>query len=585
MATYSWHVTTVGADWNTAGSWSPSGPPGSTDTAVFSNLGTSTYTATVGASDTVTVGAISIGSISTTVGPNIVIDGSLTTGKLTYTTATGKDASSITINAGGFFEVSTSLTTGTRAETITIQALTSTSATLELGSLTVGNASTMSYSFSNAGLGDANKGILEYASGFTSGATTTQTVKNVAKGDEFVINGANFTGDTVTYSGTTVQVKSGATVVFTMDNVSFQSGASNQGFIASGDVIQAICYARGTNIQTPSGEMPVERLRPGKQVTTLVDGDATPRVVKWLGHRRIDLTTHPRPETVAPIRILQGAFADGTPHRDLLLSPDHAIFVDGVLVCARQLINGSTIRQEAGWTAVDYYHVELESHAILLAEGLPAESYLDTGNRNFFGNSGLPLMLHPDLTDEAGDAARAGGSCAPFAMDAASVQPIWQRLAERAAAIGKPVPQRAVTEAADLHLVAKGRVVKPIYHDAELAIFVLPRGASEVRLASRAQSPAEARPWLDDRRKLGVQISRIVLRGADLARDVPIDHPDLQKGWWAVEQDGLVLRRWTDGDAVLPLPETHGGVMLEIYLAGKMTYLADTAPVAERRAA
>jgi hypothetical protein len=137
------------------------------------------------------------------------------------------------------------------------------------------------------------------------------------------------------------------------------------------------CFARGTLIATPEGEKPVEKLRPGKQVITLVDGqEMIPRTVKWLGHRRIDLTRHPRPETAAPVRIQRGAFADGMPHRDLMVSPDHAVFVDGVLICARQLVNGTTICQELYWTALDYYHVELDEHAILVAEGLPAESYL-----------------------------------------------------------------------------------------------------------------------------------------------------------------------------------------------------------------
>ncbi len=140
---------------------------------------------------------------------------------------------------------------------------------------------------------------------------------------------------------------------------------------------------------------------------------------------------------MAPIRIERNAFADNTPHHDLLLSPDHAVFVDDKLICARQLVNGTTIRQERDWTAVDYYHVELDQHAILLAEGLPAESYLDTGNRGFFANSGAPLTLHPDLTDEPAHPTRETNSCAPFVWDEASVQPIWQRLAERAAAIGR----------------------------------------------------------------------------------------------------------------------------------------------------
>ena len=189
---------------------------------------------------------------------------------------------------------------------------------------------------------------------------------------------------------------------------------------------------------------------------------------------------------MAPIRIQRDAFADGLPHRDLLVSPDHAIFVDGKLICARQLVNGSTIRQERDWTAVDYYHVELDRHAILLAEGLPAESYIDTGNSGFFANSGAPLVLHPDLTEQSSYPTREAGSCAPFVWDEASVRPVWQRLADRAAAIGRPVPQHATTTDAGLRLLAKGRTVKPIYGDSDLVIFILPRGAREVRLVSRA---------------------------------------------------------------------------------------------------
>jgi hypothetical protein len=358
-------------------------------------------------------------------------------------------------------------------------------------------------------------------------------------------------------------------------------------FVVNGDVIAAVCYARGTMIRTPDGEAAVEKLRAGKQVTILQDGEQVARQVKWLGHRRIDLTKHPRPETVAPIRIQAGAFADNMPYRDLVVSPDHAIFVDGKLICARQLVNGSTIRQETGWTAVDYYHVELDRHAILLAEGLPAESYIDTGNSGFFANSEAPLVLHPDLTDESGYPTREAGSCEPFVWDEASVQPVWQRLADRAAAIGRPVPERTLTPDAGLRLLAKGRTVKPIYSDSDLVIFTLPRGAREVRLVSRAGSPTEARPWLEDRRRLGVRVARLVLRGADDLREIPVDHPDLTIGWWAVERDGQIISRWTNGEAVLPLPAMRGDAMLEIHLAGTMTYVVDASLEGgtERRAA
>ena len=76
---------------------------------------------------------------------------------------------------------------------------------------------------------------------------------------------------------------------------------------------------------------------------------------------------------------------------------------------------------------VTYYHHELARHGVVLAEGLPCESYLDTGNRGFFANSDQPGCLYPDLTDDADNATREANSCEPFATDESSIQPVWQR--------------------------------------------------------------------------------------------------------------------------------------------------------------
>jgi hypothetical protein len=183
-------------------------------------------------------------------------------------------------------------------------------------------------------------------------------------------------------------------------------------------------------------------------------------------------------------------------------------------------------------------------------------------------------VLHPNLTDETDYPTREAGSCAPFVC----VRPIWQRLADRAATIGQPVPQRAVTMETNLRLRGKmrERQSKPIFADSKLAIFVLPRGVAQVHLLSRAQSPTEARPWLDDRRRLGIRVNRIVLRGANELREIPMDHPDLTKGWWDIERDGQMMSRWTDGDAVVPVPKMDGHVMLEVHLAGEMVYAVET---------
>ena len=135
----------------------------------------------------------------------------------------------------------------------------------------------------------------------------------------------------------------------------------------------AVCFAAGTGILTRSGYIAVENLRVGDMVVTLADGAREAKPVKWIGHRDIDLTLHPRAGLVSPIRFVRGAIAENVPRRDVARIPDHALYLDDGLIVARQLINGTTIRRE-NLKSVRYFHVELDSHAILLAEGMPAES-------------------------------------------------------------------------------------------------------------------------------------------------------------------------------------------------------------------
>ena len=361
-------------------------------------------------------------------------------------------------------------------------------------------------------------------------------------------------------------------MVFTIAHIN-NPGAFALADDGSGGTELLVCYTQGTMVETVGGEVAIETLRPGDQVMTLCGGELVPVPVIWVGHRRVSLSAHPEPRMVAPIRIERSAFADDVPRRDLLVSPDHAILTEGKLICARQLINGATIRQDTDRNSIVYYHVELEKHAIMLAEGLPAESYLDTGNRGFFANSDQPGALYPDLTDDADNATREANSCEPFATDERSIRPVWQRLAERAAALGRRPASPQIADDPDLRLLSGGRLIKPVTTDARRYVFMLPRGVSEVRLVSRAAAPCDARPWLEDRRRLGVQVARLVVRGGDELCDIPLDHPSLVSGWWAAERDGIALRRWTDGNAVLPLPAVGGVPMLEIAVSGTVPYI------------
>ena len=157
--------------------------------------------------------------------------------------------------------------------------------------------------------------------------------------------------------------------------------------------LAAACYVAGTRILTDRGERPVEALRPGDYVVA----STALRRVRWVGRTRFTLSGHTDADAVLPIRIAAGALGSGQPHRDLVVSPDHAVLVDAVLIPAHRLLNGATIRRDCDRAAVDYHHIELDTHDLLLAEGVRAESYLDTGNRARFDHavSGQAFSLFP----------------------------------------------------------------------------------------------------------------------------------------------------------------------------------------------
>jgi hypothetical protein len=196
------------------------------------------------------------------------------------------------------------------------------------------------------------------------------------------------------------------------------------------------CFAAGTRIATEDGDMPVERLQVGQRVRSMLRGGSAP--VVWIGYRQVACDRHPRPDKVWPVCVRAWAFGPHMPARDLFLSPDHAVFVEGVLIPVRHLVNGSTVRQ-VPVESITYYHVELDTHDVLLAERLPAESFLNGGDRSAFSNGGRVVQVHPEfnvLTWEA-------EGCAPLVVTGPALDAVKSDLAERARRLGRLGPATA----------------------------------------------------------------------------------------------------------------------------------------------
>lgn len=347
----------------------------------------------------------------------------------------GSGSQSVTVAAGGMLaKTAGSSTAGIGVAVTNNGTITASSGTLSLngsitgsGTLLVGSSSGLQF---NAGVGsgqtvgfaDGNSGelVLNETSGQLKNFQATIGGLSVGSSTTVPTNGLDLThispgqvvsatlntlSDVLTIAVTffggpfTFQLAGGYTAGTQVDWIGDGNGGSE--FFLSQPVA---CFRRGTHILTAAGEIAVEELAIGDAVATL-SGELRP--IKWIGRRAYDPCFIAGNRAVLPIRIAAGTFGQGVPARDLWLSPEHALYLDGNLIPARLLVDGCTITQVERIEALEYFHIELESHDILLVEGVPAESYVDCDNREMFHNVAEFATLYP------GDRSASPQFCAP----------------------------------------------------------------------------------------------------------------------------------------------------------------------------
>ena len=228
-----------------------------------------------------------------------------------------------------------------------------------------------------------------------------------------------------------------------------------------------------------------------------------------------------------------GALADGVPARDLYPTRGHSLLLDGVLIPAEYLINDCSVLWDETARMVEFFHLELEHHDVLLAEGAEAESYREDGNRHLFHNTDAPVHAQLSMVPYA-----------PVLTGDPEVDRVWARLLARA------VPAKvALTEDADLHLLADGVRVAGVAEDPMRHRVRLDRVPVELGIASRMCNPVRL-DTARDPRNLGVALRRLALRseGAELVLGWASSW--LQEGFNGPEPEAQ--SRWTTGDALVP---------------------------------
>ena len=169
-----------------------------------------------------------------------------------------------------------------------------------------------------------------------------------------------------------------------VDLAPLANGGSSTGYTPTGAQVFN-CFATGTRIATPDGDKPIEMLRAGDLVLTH-DGRSAPAI--WRARQSI---VNPRNLSVgrSPVRIDAGALGPNLPDAPLTVTADHALLFGDMLINAGTLVNGTTIRLlplEEMPARFNYWHVELEEHQCVVANGVPAESFIDYVGRSGFDN-------------------------------------------------------------------------------------------------------------------------------------------------------------------------------------------------------
>ncbi len=237
-------------------------------------------------------------------------------------------------------------------------------------------------------------GILSLGTGGFSG-----TLSRFLQGDSIVLpSGTAASSATISPPGTLdIKLAGGGDIFIPLDNTFDYAGGTFNVFTSNGtttitDTVTP-CYLAGTMIRTDRGEIRVEDLAIGDSVVTL-DGSAKP--IRWIGKRAYAAAFAAGNRDIIPILIKQGALGDNVPVRDLYVSPLHAMYFDGVLVQAEHLVNGSSIVRCSEIDPIRYFHIELDAHDIVFAEGAPAETFVDCDSRGMFHNATEFAALYPN---------------------------------------------------------------------------------------------------------------------------------------------------------------------------------------------
>jgi hypothetical protein len=233
------------------------------------------------------------------------------------------------------------------------------------------------------------------ATGVVFTAGTVSLVNGAQAGNIFIVSGALISNALAGMSLFGVLIAQSGITLNTGSSVLGRMFAQTAAITLLGNSItlastSVVCFLEGTQILTKSGYKSIQNIKAGESIAVKgkingnqrydVNAPLSLEEVKWIGRFKVYETNS---ETL-PICFKKDSLCRNVPNRDLFVSPNHGILVDGHIHLAKSFVNDSTITQSSDMDTIYYYHIEMAHHSAIIANGVMTESYLDCKNRNEF---------------------------------------------------------------------------------------------------------------------------------------------------------------------------------------------------------
>lgn len=331
------------------------------------------------------------------------------------------------------------------------------------------------------------------------------------------------------------------------------------------------CFLAGTLIETSKGRIAVEALQIGDELVIYSKKSKIYKPIIWTGYKQITVNPRLADDLAAyPVRIVKGALGNNKPYKDMLITAEHCLCFNDQFIPVRMLVNGRSIYYDYSMTSYTYYHIECEEHAVICADGILTETYLNTGHRQAFSINDKVVALRYNQKEWAKDAAL------PLVTDRSIVEPLFVEYSNRAKRLGiesKVKKTRFSYDSAICLKTEQGEKFYPVeQEDKKNFIFHIPSYVETIYILSNTSRPCDTiGPFIDDRRNLGILIGNIVLLNKNNKAQMLHQHlqPSPLLGWHAWENSTC---RWTKGKALLSLKglamEHKNILVLQVLSAG-----------------